>query len=133
VLTLKGTRPPTAAVPLSVWHVEQVLPRNRVRPLATLPPPELLELELLEVDELLDVDELLLEVDELLLELLELDELEELLLVEVSPPPQALKTAADPASRKVPIRRWLKYFKVNTLGIEVSPHGSGCDHCYSGS
>ena len=92
---MNDTSPPTAAVPLSVWHVEQSEPLNWVLPAAMLP---LLELPELELEELLEFDELLLELDELLLELdellLELDELLELVSPEDDPlPPHAINVA----------------------------------------
>lgn len=103
---LNGTKPPMAAVPVSVWQVEHKLPLNKVLPLAML--PELPELEL-ELDELLELEELLLELElelELEEELLELEELDELedeldeleledeLLEELPVPPQAVSSSA---------------------------------------
>lgn len=96
-----------AAVPVSVWQVEQSELLNWVLPAATLP--------LLELPELLDVEELL-ELDELLDELLELEELLEELLelgspeLELEPPPpHAIKVADNSRSSPSGQNSWDVY------------------------
>lgn len=111
-----------AAVPVSVWQVEQSELLNWVLPAATLP--------LLELPELLDVEELL-ELDELLDELLELEELLEELLelgspeLELEPPPpHAIKVADN--SRSKPQRPKL----VGCLWMRMCVTKCCCNRCF---